>query len=220
LRLRNDRTGPTATAQLDFIGTVMRYPPNVEVYGEGEPTDYFYKVLSGAVRTSKFLHDGRRQIGGFYLRDELFGLDFGDQHPFSAETITETKVLVIKRSSAISLSARNPEVAHQLFAMTARELQRMQDHVVLLIKSAQERVATFLLEMADRNPTQEEVIELPMLRQDIADYLGLTVETISRTLSMLEASGAIKLATSRRIVLRDRSALVQLNGSEDHESRH
>src|SRR4029078_11534816 len=109
------------------------------------------------------------------------------------------------------LSARNAEVACQLFTLTARELQRMQDHAVLLIKSAKERVATFILEMADRDP-ESEFIVLPMLRQDIADYLGLTVETISRTLSTLETSGAIRLEASRRIVVRNRSALAQMNG--------
>jgi CRP-like cAMP-binding protein len=189
----------------------VSYAQNVEIYGEGEPADRFFKVLSGVVRASRVLNDGRRQIGGFYLPGDLFGLDFGVEHAFSAETITKAEILIIRRSTAMSLSARDAEFAYQLFKLTARELQRMQSHVILLIKSAKERVATFILEMADRDP-ESVLIELPMFRQDIADYLGLTVETVSRTLSILETSGAIKLEASRRIIVCNRSALAQMNG--------
>ena len=112
---------------------------------------------------------------------DMFGLEIGDDHSFSAEAITDCKVLVIKRSSVISLAARDNDVARQLWAMTAAELLRVQDHIMLLIKTAQERVAGFLLEMAKRAPAGNE-IDLPMSRQDIADYLGLTIETVSRTL--------------------------------------
>jgi len=87
----------------------------------------------------------------------------------------------------------------------------VQDRVLLLVKSAQERVASFLLEMAERAPAGN-AIELPMSRQDIADYLGLTIETVSRTLTSLESVAAIEVSTSRRIVLRNRSALNRLNG--------
>ena len=97
-----------------------------------------------------------------------------------------------------------------MWALTARELQRVQDHIMVLIKSAQERVAGFLLEMADRVPGGG-AVELPMSRQDIADYLGLTIETVSRTLTQLERAAAIELPTSRRIVLRNLSALNWLN---------
>ncbi|MEI9806270.1 MAG: helix-turn-helix domain-containing protein [Pseudolabrys sp.] len=110
----------------------------------------------------------------------------------------------------INLAAREAGVARQLWAMTANELKRVQDHIMLLVKTAQERVAGFLLEMARRSPTGNE-IELPMSRQDIADYLGLTIETVSRTLTQLENSAAIAVPTSRRIVLRNRAALTRMN---------
>jgi CRP-like cAMP-binding protein len=97
-----------------------------------------------------------------------------------------------------------------LLKLTTDELRRAQTRVLLLIKSAQERVAGFLLEMAKRSPAAHE-IELPMCRQDVADYLGLTIETVSRTLTQLETSCAIELPTSRRIVLRNRPALARLN---------
>jgi len=116
----------------------------------------------------------------------------------------------VKRSTVCALAAKDPGVARQLWNQTAGELQRMQDHVMLLVKSAQERVASFLLQMAQRIPGANE-IDLPMSRQDIADYLGLTIETVSRTLTQLETRATIALPSSRRIVLRNRPMLDRLN---------
>jgi CRP-like cAMP-binding protein len=192
------------------MGALMPFARNSEIYGENEPADYLYKVVSGTVRTYKVLVDGRRQIGGFHLPGDMFGFESGDEHTFSAEAITDCKILVIKRSAVITLAARDNDVAQQMWALTARELQRVQDHIMVLIKSAQERVASFLLEMAGR-AAGGGAVELPMSRQDIADYLGLTIETVSRTLTQLEKTAAIELPTSRRIVLRNRSALSRLN---------
>jgi CRP/FNR family transcriptional regulator, nitrogen fixation regulation protein len=194
----------------DLIGAPMPFGRNVEIYGENEPADYFYKVISGTVRTYKVLNDGRRQIGGFYLPGDVFGFETASEHSFSAEAITNAKVLVIRRSTVTALAVRDPAAAQLLLGATMRELARAQDHVMLLVKTAQERVAGFLLEMVDRGAGRNEV-ELPMSRQDIADYLGLTIETVSRTLTILENTAAIALPTSRRIVLRNRAALRQLN---------
>jgi len=205
---------PTAKAPqadaIELMGALMPFARNSEIYGENEPADYLYKVVSGTVRTYKVLVDGRRQIGGFHLPGDMFGFESGDEHTFSAEAITDCKILVIKRSAVITLAARDNDVAQQMWALTARELQRVQDHIMVLIKSAQERVASFLLEMAGR-AAGDGAVELPMSRQDIADYLGLTIETVSRTLTQLEKTAAIELPTSRRIVLRNRSALSRLN---------
>ncbi|MDP2296505.1 MAG: helix-turn-helix domain-containing protein [Pseudolabrys sp.] len=195
---------------IELMGAVMSFGRNAEIYGENESAEYLYKVISGTVRTYKVLNDGRRQIGAFYLPGDIFGLEVCDAHTFSAEAIVDCKVLVMKRSTLIALAARDNEVARQLWTMTATELQRAQGHIMLLIKTAQERVAGFLLEMARRSSAGNE-IELPMSRQDIADYLGLTIETVSRTLTQLENSAAIAVPTSRRIVLRNRAALSRLN---------
>jgi CRP-like cAMP-binding protein len=192
------------------MGAPMPFPRNTEIYGENEPADYLYKVISGTVRTYKVLADGRRQIGAFYLPGDVFGLETGADHAFSAEAITNARILVIKRSAVSALAERDNTVAQQLLRLTSRELARAQNHVMLLIQSAQERVAGFLLEMAERVQAHNEV-DLPMSRQDIADYLGLTIETISRTLTLLENSAAISLPSSRRIVLRNPAALRQLN---------
>ncbi len=213
---RSVRIAPPAashdlTDALEMMGAPMSFVRNAEIYGENEPAEYLYKLVSGTVRTSKILNDGRRQIGEFYMAGDIFGLEMGNDHSFSAEAITDAKVIVIKRSAVEALATRDNDVARQLWATTGRELQRMQDHILLLIKTAQERVAGFLLEMAERIKSTTEV-ELPMSRQDIADYLGLTIETVSRTLTILENSSAIALPSSRRIVLRNRAALRRLNG--------
>jgi CRP-like cAMP-binding protein len=198
------------TDSFELMGALMPYARNAEIYGENEPAEYLYKVVSGTVRTYRVLSDGRRQIGSFYLPGDIFGFETGADHAFSAEAIANTKVLVIKRSAIATLAARDASVAQQLLDMTIRELGRAQNHIMLLIKTAQERVAGFLLEMADRLQGRNEV-DLPMSRQDIADYLGLTIETVSRTLTLLENSAAISLPTSRHVVLRNRAALRQLN---------
>jgi CRP/FNR family transcriptional regulator, nitrogen fixation regulation protein len=189
-----------------MMGAVMSFPRNSEIFGENEPAHYVYRVISGSVRTYKILSDGRRQVGGFYLPGDVFGLEFADQHTFSAEAIADAKVVVVKRSAITALAGRDPAIGRELFALTGRELRRAQDRALLLVKSAQERVASFLLEMAERAGAGN-TIELPMSRQDIADYLGLTIETVSRTLTGLESAATIEVPASRRIVLRNRSAL-------------
>ena len=198
---------PTGTIEL--MGACMSFAANAEIYGENEPADYLYKVVNGTVRTYKVLVDGRRQIGAFHLPGDIFGLETGDEHTCSAEAITECRIIVIKRSRVMALAARDNDIARQMWALTAHELQRVQEHSLVLIKSAEERVAGFLLEMADRVPSGG-AVELPMSRQDIADYLGLTIETVSRTLKHLEDAAAIEVER-RRILLRNRSALRRLN---------
>ena len=198
------------TDVIELMGTVMPFTRNAEIYGENEPAEYLYKVISGTVRTYKVLVDGRRQIGAFHGPGDVFGFETGDAHTFSAEAITDCKIAVVKRTALIAVAARDNEVARYMWALTAQELQRVQAHMLLLIKSAQERVATFLLEMAQRVPAGG-TVELAMSRQDIADYLGLTIETVSRTLTLLERTAAIEVSTSRRIVLRNQSALHRLN---------
>ncbi len=195
---------------IELMGVAMPFGRNAEIYGENEPAEYLYKVLSGTVRTYKVLSDGRRQIGAFYLPGDMFGLEMGEEHTFSAEAIVDSNILIIKRSTVVSLASRDNEVARQLWTLTGQELKRVQDHILLLIKTAQERVASFLLEMAARMSC-EKSFELPMSRQDIADYLGLTIETVSRTLTHLENTAAIELPSFRQVVLRNRAALGRLN---------
>ena len=196
---------------IELMGVRMSYARNTEIYGEGEPADYLYKVMSGAVRVSKLLDDGRRQVTAFHLAGEIFGLELGKEHRFSAEAISESSILVVKRSTVLALAGRDGEVARQLWTLTADALQRVQDHMLVLgCMNAKERVANFLLQLAKRVSSGNEV-ELPMPRQDIADYLGLTIETVSRTMTQLENDATIGLPSSRRIVLRNRAALGRLD---------
>jgi CRP/FNR family transcriptional regulator, nitrogen fixation regulation protein len=206
------RTNFAMAGALDPMGASMTFARNEEIYGEAEPADFVYKVVSGAVRTYKVLNDGRRQIGAFYLPGDMFGLEVGEEHTSSAEAISEVSVLVFKRSAVTALAARDTEIARQLWDTTARELRRAQDHMLLLIKNARERVASFLLDMASRCPGGSE-FELPMSRQDMADFLGLTIETVSRTITQLEHAQVIALPTSRRIALRNRAMLSRLTAS-------
>jgi CRP/FNR family transcriptional regulator, nitrogen fixation regulation protein len=195
---------------MELVGSQMTFGPNEEIFGEDEPAEYVYKVTRGAVRTYKILNDGRRQIGGFYLPGDIFGLEVGKAHQFSAEAINHATVTVIRRSAVVALAERDCEAARELWNFTGRELHRVQEHMMLLVKSAQQRVACFLLEMSERLATTD-ALELPMSRQDIADYLGLTIETVSRTMTQLVSDHAIGLPSSRHIVLRNRSALRRLN---------
>jgi CRP/FNR family nitrogen fixation transcriptional regulator len=199
---------------IEMIGAPMSFTRNTEIYGENEPAEYLYKVISGKVRTYKVLNDGRRQIGAFYIPGDVFGLEFGDQHAFSAEAIIDSKVLVIKRSAVVGLAKRDNEVARELWTLTGRELQRVQDHIMLLVKTAQERVAGFLLEMAARVPASN-AVELPMSRQDIADYLGLTIETVSRQITRLRSRNLIKLESKRWLTVPDIDKLAKAAETEN-----
>lgn len=198
-------------SSIDTIGMSMPFARNAEVYGENDTADYVYKLIGGAVRAYKMLSDGRRQISAFYLPGDVFGLEPDDRYACSAEAISNSKALIIKRRALFALAERDNRAAGELIMLTRRELQRSQNHALLLVKTAHERVASFLLEMARRSPHANEAIELPMSRQDIADYLGLTIETVSRTLTSLQVAAAIALPSSRRIVLRNRGALNRLN---------
>jgi len=184
----------------------IKYSQNAEIFGDGQPAEYLYKVVDGAVRTFKVLSDGRRQITGFFLSGEFFGLETGNEHTLSAEAITNSKILSIKRSVLAVLAEHDKEIERRRLELAACELKRAQTHATVLILNAKERVAKFLLEMASRNPKGTK-IELPMARLDIADYLGLTVETVSRVLGDLEAANIIARPTARHVVLRDRGKL-------------
>jgi CRP-like cAMP-binding protein len=204
-------SGSSIVSSIDLMGATMPYSRDAEIFGEGEPADFVYKVVGGAVRTYKVLADGRRQIGYFYLPGDVFGLETGDEHSFSAEAISDAKILVVERKALLTLAASDSEVARQLWSVTGQELKRVQDHILVFIKTAKERVVSFLLEMAQRQPGSNHVV-LPMSRQDIADYLGITIETVSRTLAELQESASIKLTSARHIVLCDRRALGMVNG--------
>ena len=182
-----------------------------ELFGEGDRAAFFYKVVSGAVRTSKLLSDGRRQIDAFHLPGDLFGIEAGEEHRFSAEAVGDAVVVAYRRCSLESLATSDPALAGQIVSAMMRALERAQDHMLLLgRKSAMEKIATFLLDLSAR--LEEDQVDLPMSRTDIADHLGLTIETVSRSLTQLERQRVIALPAHRRsIVLCDKAALRRLD---------
>ena len=189
------------------------YKKGSEIYGEKEPAEYVYQVKTGAVRSYKLLSDGRRQIGAFHLAGDIFGLENGSEHRFTAEAIVETTVRLIKRRSLELVAESDSLVARNLLSMTTDNLQHAEDHMLLLgRKTSLERVAAFLIEM-DRRLMAASVIALPMSRRDIADYLGLTLETVSRALSRLHELGILGFigTNQRQIVLLDRLQLANLD---------
>jgi len=189
------------------------YRKGTEIYGEKEPADYVYQVKTGAARSYKLLSDGRRQIGAFHLVGDIFGLENSSEHRFTAEAIVDSTVRLIKRRSLELVAESDAMVARNLLSMTTNNLQHAEDHMLLLgRKTSLERVAAFLIEM-DRRLTAAGVLALPMCRRDIADYLGLTLETVSRALSRLHELGILGFIgnNQRQIVLLDRQQLASLD---------
>lgn len=190
---------------------VTRIEADEEIYAEGDAASFFYKVESGTVRTCKFLSDGRRQIDAFYAAGDVFGFEAGETYEFCAEGVTDCTLIPYRRGSLEKMVAGDDAMALKLFSYAMRCLQRSRTHALLLGRgSATQKLAAFLSEMFAGKPA-DEVIELAMTRQDIADYLGLTIETVSRTLSQFERDGVIGLVTARRIRLKRRAALQQCN---------
>ncbi len=202
-----------ALSQLDISLSEFKYRAGAEVFGEAEPAEYIYQVIDGAVRSYKLLSDGRRQIGAFHLVGDVFGLENGGVHRFTAEAIVDTTVRLAKRVSLANVAESDATVARDLLNMTATNLRHAEDHMLLLgRKTSLERVAAFLLEM-DHRLTAAGIMALPMCRRDIADYLGLTLETVSRALSILQSQGILGFLgqTQRQIVLLDRPKLAELD---------
>jgi CRP/FNR family nitrogen fixation transcriptional regulator len=190
-----------------------KYSRGTEIYGEAEPADYIYQVIEGAVRSHKLLSDGRRQIGSFHLIGDIFGLENGCFHRFTTEAIVDTRVRLVKRESLERVASTDSAIVRSMLSMTTDNLQHAENHMLLLgRKTSLERVAAFLLEM-HRRLSPAGVIALPMSRRDIADYLGLTIETVSRALTALKKKELLKFLgqTQREIVVLDPAGLAELD---------
>lgn len=180
-----EQNAPAMALAVKRLGVRKTFPKGVEIFRQDEEADLVYGLTSGTVRTTRVLGDGRRQIGNFYYCGDLIGLATGPLHRFSAETLAECTFLVVKRSSILPHSGDH-ELDCALWEAMRRELERTQEHLLFLGRtSACERVAKFLMNVALQNSTAR--VALPMSRQDMADYLGLTIETVSRTVSHLQA---------------------------------
>lgn len=214
------RVEARATAPKE-IGTIRTFSRDQEIFGEGDDAASVFTVVKGVVRTFKVLSDGRRQIDAFHLPGDVFGLEPGSDYGCSAEAVSDVTVRIIRRHLVGKLVESDPALAGQLVEVTALALNRARNHILLLgRKSAREKIASFLLGLAKRL-SDKPSLDLPMSRADIADHLGLTIETVSRTLTQFQRQGLIELPTTRRVIrLRDVEALDQLEAGEGDEFGH
>ena len=188
------------------MGVRIAYAKDEEIYGQDEDADLIYRVVRGSVRTTRLLSDGRRQIGAFYREGDLFGFESAVHHRFSAEAMQDSVVLVVKRSA---LKTAGGDLDRMIWTATSRELERTQEHLLLLgRKNACEKVASFPLGLAEGVPS--DTVSLPMGRLDMADYLGLTIETVSRMLSQLQASHVVCFSATRQFKVINRAALSRM----------
>jgi CRP/FNR family transcriptional regulator, nitrogen fixation regulation protein len=196
---------------LPTLGAMSHFAQDREIYGEGDAAEIFFKVVAGVVRTCKFHSDGRRHIDAFYVAHDVFGFEAGSQYRLSAEAVCDCTLISFRRSGLESLAAQNDALTRQLFSYAMRSMARAQDHSLLLgRKNAIEKVAAFLLELAQQSPGAQ-TVALTMTRRDIADYLGLTIETVSRMLAQLERDAVIELPSARQIRFKNPTALHELN---------
>jgi CRP/FNR family nitrogen fixation transcriptional regulator len=208
--LANTSTPGGVADPLGVEGVRMSVRRNEEIFGEGEPAISVYRVLKGVVRTYRILADGRRQIAEFFLAGDVFGLEESSDYRTSAEAVCDGEVLAIRKHQLTERGASNLSTAQKLWALTLHQLRRSEEHMLVLgRKNACERLGWFLMDMAERIPAPDR-IDLPMSRQDIADYLGLTIETVSRTMTTLQDDQVISLISSRQVLLRDKHALLDL----------
>ena len=185
-------------------GAVTFYPVDAMVYAQGDTTGPLYLVEFGTVRICQLTADGRRQITSFCYAGDVFGLEAGDEHEFYAESVDGAGIRVLR-------AANDAGFAHRLLNLALRRFARMQSHLVLLGRmSANEKMANFLVDLLDRQGS-DDIINLPMQRNDIADYLGLTFETVSRVLRVLKDRAIIRLQSVDRIEVLDADALAGLS---------
>jgi CRP/FNR family transcriptional regulator, nitrogen fixation regulation protein len=192
---------------LERIGARRSFARDEEIYAEGDRADCWFKVVSGTVRICKLMADGRRHIAEFLFAGDCFGLDGAGDRAFAAEAVGDAIVMRFSRVATERLIDERPELARSICNMTLRNFAHAQTRLLLLGRmTAAERVASFLLELAERRDVRR-VLDVPMSRNDIADYLGLTIETVCRVLSVMKRDGAIAIPNPHRIEICDRDAL-------------
>jgi len=198
---------------IDAFGTVVLVGRDQEIFAEGDTSEFCYRLVAGAVRLVKLMPDGRRQIAEFHLPHDLFGFEICETRYLSAEAVADCTLIRYPRRRIEALAERDPEFARYLREMTSGCLRRAHERMMLLArKSADERIASFLEEMAERSGNGTSALELPMSRVDIADYLGLTLETVSRVLNRLHRDHIITLSSATHIEVPDRETLRELGG--------
>lgn len=184
----------------------VRYHRNNVIVCEGDPTDYMFLVVSGTVRTCRTYETGTRSIIAFYLPGDLLGWTNAAKHSLSVEAATDAIILFLKRSVLLSVASQERGFANTLLAATTNELLRTQEHAMMISRSAQCRVAKFLTDLWMRLG-KTACLDIPMSHQDIADHLGLTIETVSRVITNLERAGLVRRVSPQRLILQNQLAL-------------
>lgn len=209
---------PDELRRLSDIMTRVELEPQRTIFYEGDPADYLFNVTQGTIRLHKLLPDGRRQITGFLFPGDFVGLAVNDVYAYTAETVDAVHLCRFPRTRLQALIDEIPRLEKRLLGMASNELIQAQDQMLLLgRKTAQEKVASFLLMMSKRAAKRSQPpnpIELPMGRADVADFLGLTTETVSRTFTQLKTSGVIQLLDNTRVLLKNAAALNDLAEGE------
>ncbi|MFV0474555.1 MAG: Crp/Fnr family transcriptional regulator [Pikeienuella sp.] len=186
--------------------------PGAELVAAGVPTESYANILSGVVKLTKLMHDGRQQIVGLQFAPDFLGRPFSESSGVSAEAVTTVNLCVIPRATLEEMVRESPALEHRLHRQTLRELDEARDWMMTLgQKSASEKVASFLLLLSSHvDPLTDgysEVFEIPLKRADIADFLGLTIETVSRHLTRLRKAGIVTIEASRLVTINDLDAL-------------
>ena len=181
------------------------------LFDEGEPAKNVYNLTQGCLKLYKLLPDGRRQVTGFLFAGDFVGLANSDDYIYSAEAVSDVALCRFEKGKLEHLMNEHTNLEKRLLGLARFELAEAQEQILLLgRKTAMERIASFVLMLSDRAVRRGEAsnpVELPMSRNDIGDYLGLTTETVSRTLTRLRKNGAISLETDRSISVNERDAL-------------
>lgn len=216
----NERSGPDHRHVLDAlqpISVTLQADRDEEIVAQGDPAEYCFQVMSGCVRTVKLLEDGRRQVGEFLFSGDVFGWETEGEHEFAAEAVTAATLRRFRVSAIEARADRDRDFCQKLRRYIAAQVRAARSRLVMLgRKTASERIASFLLEMTRRlQAPGDTTIELPMCRADMADYLGLTIETVCRGLTELRRSGTIDVDRSI-IVIRDPQALGRAGSDRLH----
>jgi CRP/FNR family nitrogen fixation transcriptional regulator len=198
-----------AGAETAAAAPYLKLTRHSTIYSRGERALFSYTVMEGAVRLSRLLMDGHRQVLEILLPNDTFGIESSDTYEVTAECISDVILLRCPRACIARLSEEKPEMRRSLTRMLNRGLSAAQDHVMMLgHRGAKARISAFLLRLLETGRARRGgALELPIGRQDLADYLGLTIETTCRTLTDLKHSGVIAIPNRHEIVVRSRSAL-------------
>ena len=197
---------------LHRIGSRMHFARGETIFNEGDSAEYAYKVASGAVRLCKHMPDGRRQIAQFLFAGEFFSFMDLKEHSFSAEAVNDVVLLCYPQKQIERLGEERLTLRKRFAALLARRVRDIQNHLVMLGRqTAKERVAAFLLHVIEHTGIDKSgVMELPMSRQDIADYLGLTIETVCRVLSAMKRNGLVGIPNLHQLVIKKPAVLAEL----------